>query len=170
MDRLFGKVSREKLYGIAERVGADVPFCLHGGCALCEGVGEKLTALPAVHLPLLIVKGERGVSTASLFRSLAPASLSGGEDRSAALISALFGGRTLSAASLLYNALSPAAEAIAPEIADYRRRLLEQGALGALMSGSGSAVYGVFGSRADAERASASFADCAFCAVTETMI
>ena len=39
------------LYDIAKRVGADVPFCLHGGCALCEGIGEKLTPAPSAALP-----------------------------------------------------------------------------------------------------------------------
>ena len=43
MQQLFGSISRDELYDIAKRVGADVPFCLHGGCALCEGIGEKLT-------------------------------------------------------------------------------------------------------------------------------
>ena len=53
MQQLFGSISRDELYDIAKRVGADVPFCLHGGCALCEGIGEKLTPAPSAALPLL---------------------------------------------------------------------------------------------------------------------
>ena len=50
MQQLFGRISRDELYDIAKRVGADVPFCLHGGCALCEGIGEKLTPAPSAAL------------------------------------------------------------------------------------------------------------------------
>lgn len=70
MQQLFGSISRDELYDIAKRVGADVPFCLHGGCALCEGIGEKLTPAPSAALPLLLVRGNRGISTGALFRSL----------------------------------------------------------------------------------------------------
>lgn len=61
MQQLFGSISRDELYDIAKRVGADVPFCLHGGCALCEGIGEKLTPAPSAALPLLLVRGNRGI-------------------------------------------------------------------------------------------------------------
>ena len=70
MQQLFGSISRDELYDIAKRVGADVPFCLHGSCALCEGIGEKLTPAPSAALPLLLVRGNRGISTGALFRSL----------------------------------------------------------------------------------------------------
>ena len=57
---------------------------------------------------------------------------------------------------------------VAPEIADHRARLIEAGAVGALMSGSGSSVYGIFSSLEEAEAALPRFADLPFAAVCET--
>ena len=175
MQRLFPDIGEEALYALGRSVGADVPFCLHGGCALCEGVGERLTTLPAARLHLLIVKPERGVSTGALFRALDESGEPPARDRSAPLVSALKAlcgdvrngtkARLGLLASRLMNDLSPAAEALVPEIAAYRERLLALGALGAEMTGSGSCVFGVFGSREAALRASLAFGDCAFSAV-----
>lgn len=167
MEKLIGALGTDKLYEIAPAVGADVPFCLHGGCALCEGIGEKLTDCPPVSMPLLIVKGERGVSTGALFRALEPAE---GKDDAPSLdmIEALREGNAEAAASLLMNDLGTAAERVAPEIADHRARLIEAGAVGALMSGSGSSVYGIFSSLEEAEAALPRFADLPFAAVCET--
>ena len=67
------------------------------------------------------------------------------------------------------NALQPAAERIAPEIAEYCQRMKALGALGACMTGSGSAVVGLFESRDRAEQAMERFADCAFAAVCSAM-
>lgn len=176
MERLFGALGNEQLFEIGACIGADVPFCLHGGCALCEGIGERLTALPAVRLPLLVVKGERGVSTAALFRSLGAdeqgsfGNFSG--DLAEAITKTARGETPLSESSAvpmaIMNSLERVAGAAVPEIAEYRERLLSSGALGALMSGSGSSVYGIFPSLEAAKNAQPLFADCAFTAVCST--
>ncbi|MCH5279308.1 MAG: 4-(cytidine 5'-diphospho)-2-C-methyl-D-erythritol kinase [Christensenellaceae bacterium] len=165
MESIYGKINEQELYAIGRRVGADVPFCLHGGCALAEGIGERLTGLNPIKLNLLVIKGERGVSTGCLFRSL---KLSAAGKKTDAAIEAITAGNVEELSESLGNALMPAAEASVPEIADYRRRLLKCGALGACMTGSGSAVYGIFSSEAAASNAAKQFSDCEFCAVCKT--
>ena len=65
-------LSRERLTDMAAALGSDVPFFLHGGTALCEGRGERVTPLPALSpdWPLVIVKPPVGVSTAAAYRAL----------------------------------------------------------------------------------------------------
>lgn len=168
MQLLYGEMDRERLYKIGEQVGADVPFCLHGGCALVQGIGEKLSTLEPVSLPLLIVKGAAGVSTGALFRSLSPESMLVSDGLAERMIEALCKD-AMAVASNLYNALSPAAESLVPAIGEQRERLIEAGALGALMTGSGSAVFGVFESLEKAKKAEAMFSGCAFTAVCSTV-
>ena len=172
MELLFGRLDEKTLYSLGKSVGADVPFCLHGGCALCEGIGEKLTDLTPQALDLVIVRGERGVSTAALFRSLDENDHGKKPNRSAPAVELLRCTKRGDAASrlapLLMNDLAPAAELVAPEIGLYRQLMLECGALGAVMTGSGACVFGIFDSARSAARAFEAFSDCAFRAVCTT--
>lgn len=167
MESLFGAAGEEKaLYGIARRVGADVPFCLHGGLALCEGIGERITALPPApalrDAAFLLVKGRQGVSTPALFQTLR---LPVRHPDTAGLIAALAGESLAAAAAHMRNALAEAACALAPEIAQNRARLLDAGALAACMTGSGACVFGLFASPEAAEMARTEFTDLPFAAV-----
>jgi len=160
-----------ELRSIGLSVGADVPFCLLGGCAEAKGVGELLAPLPAAKLSLLVVKGDRGVSTARLFSLLdeqggAFASCSHlPENALNDMKNAIIIQDKAAIGRLMLNALQPAAERIAPEIADYVIRMRESGALGACMTGSGAAVIGLFADEAAALEAKTRFADCAFAEV-----
>ncbi len=169
MEQLFGALPKTQLYAIGKSIGADVPFCLHGGCALCEGIGERMTDLPTVKLHLLVVKGERGVSTGALFRALPNAPGKKTSAVAAGMKEALKSGKAGLIAERMMNDLSPAAEQLVPDIAKYKRRLLALGAIGARMSGSGSAVYGIFESADAAIRAMAGFGNVAFRQVTATI-
>ena len=163
--------SEEELYAMGLRVGADVPFCLHGGCAIAAGVGEKLTALSVVPMALLVVKGDRGVSTAALFKSIDEAG--GGatlpEGSLERLTKAVLEGDIAGIGMGMKNALQPAAEIIAPEIAELTLRMRQAGAIGACMTGSGAAVIGLFPDKASAVEARTAFADCAFAMVCNTI-
>lgn len=164
--------TEEELLSLGLSVGADVPFCLAGGCRRAGGVGERLEALPGLRLPLLIVKGSRGVSTGKLFSSLGL-----GPERSSRLpagaiekaLSALEKGDLKGLAGEVSNALSEPACGFAPEIGEYRERLIENGALGASMTGSGAAVFGIFASREAALSALPAFSDCAFAKYCEAL-
>ncbi len=164
MQTFYGAAQEDALYSLAREIGADVPFCLHGGVALCEGVGEKLTPLPALHCPIVLLKGNGGVSTGALFRSLALPTENAGSDRA---IDAIRRGDLQALAGALGNALSPPAQKMCGQIGENLQRLRSLGALGACMSGSGACVYGLFPSRAAAEKAAERLAGAPFACVSE---
>lgn len=135
-------LSQQELCEIGLRLGADVPFCIVGGTQLAEGVGERLTPLPP--LPdcfLLVAKPEQGVSTPEAYRAY---------DRltdvlhpdTAELTGLLSRGDLSGFCARMENVLEPAVPL--PEIQQIRAEMLAAGALGSRMTGSGSAVFGVF--------------------------
>ena len=151
LDALYGRLDEETIGRIALSVGADVPFCLHGGLCRAQGIGEALTPLAAAKkMYFVVAKPARGVSTRALFSALTlPRAL---PDTGAAM-AALARGDLPALGKLLTNALQPPAAALVPEIGAIREALLSAGALGASMTGSGSAVFGLFDTREKAEAA-----------------
>lgn len=148
-------LSADKLLKAGLSVGADIPFCLTGGTALAKGVGEKLTPLPPLpDCTLLLAKPQAGVSTAAAYAAYDQAD-SGVCPDSAALVAALSEGDLPKIAARMENVF----EALVPlpDVAKLREMILSCGALGSRMSGSGSAVFGIF---ADNETAEACAAEC----------
>lgn len=162
----YGRADEKTLFALARAVGADVPFCLLGGCAFAEGIGDILTPLPQIPLHLVIVKGAGGVSTKALFSSL-KLPLDG--VRVDLLADCCRMGDPQGAARLMQNALEAPAKAMRPEIGTAHEKLLACGAIGAAMTGSGACVVGAFAAKAEAEAAAAAFADWPFVCVTETV-
>ena len=166
LDTLYGEVDSGTLKDIARKVGADVPFCLKGGLCRAEGIGEKLTPLRPMPLHLVIAKPDRGVSTGALFGALTlPRKLPDTEKA----MTALARGDLDTLSETLYNALEEPAEALVPEIGAIRERLLSLGAAGARMTGSGSAVFGLFRSQEEAEAAAEKMADVPFVCTAESV-
>lgn len=166
MQKLYGALSEERLFTLAAMIGADVPFCMMRGCALAEGIGDKLTPLKRIPLDLLIVKAAKGISTKTLFSELTlPVQH---PDTDAALM-AVENADVYSLAKHMFNALEQKASEYVPEIRTIKKRLLDAGALGASMTGSGSALVGVFESTQAARIASGAFADCEFVRVCRTI-
>lgn len=147
MNRLFAlNLSAEELCGMGLMLGADVPYCVRGGTMLAEGIGEKLTRLPDFPMCRIeIRKPPFGLSTARIYRELSIETVRPEEhpdmDR---VIAAVRAGSLAEAASSLGNLLELPAVRERPEISDLKREFLRAGALGASMSGSGSAVFGIF--------------------------
>lgn len=166
MQRLYGEAEERDLYDIALRVGADVPFCLQGGLCRAQGVGEVLTPFRlGAPLHLVLAKPAAGVSTRALFERL---NLPQPLPDTARAMAALSSGDVRALGPLLCNALQAEAEALVPEIGTLRQRLLALGALGACMTGSGSAVFGLFETPEAAAAACAAIAEepaCAFARV-----
>ena len=166
MQRLYGEAEERDLYDIALRVGADVPFCLQGGLCRAQGVGEVLTPFRlGAPLHLVLAKPAAGVSTRALFERI---NLPQPLPDTARAMAALSGGDVRALGPLLCNALQAEAEALVPEIGTLRQRLLALGALGASMTGSGSAVFGLFETPEAAAAACAAIAEeppCAFARV-----
>lgn len=135
----------EALQAAAARAGSDVPFCLLGGTALAEGRGEVLTALPPLpETPAVICMPHFGCSTPELFSRLDGLRTRCRPDTKG-LISALEAGDIGGVARRMYNVFEDALDRRAAQaVGEIKRLLLDNGALGAVMSGSGSAVYGLF--------------------------
>lgn len=127
---LYGNpLSLQALLALGAKLGADVPFCIRGGKCLCTGIGEVLTPLPAgERLHLVIAKGESGLSTPEMYRRMdevrdawSPASREG-----------------------FFNDFEPVAECVLADISVLKKKLTVLGASVSMMSGSGSAVFGIF--------------------------
>lgn len=139
-----------ELYRLALSVGADVPFCLHGGMCRCEGIGEILTPVVCPTLHFAVIKPEEGVSTKALFSRLPMPRPRVDTGRAMAL---LCSGRLREAAPLLQNALEAPAMELVSAVGEIKEKLLSLGASAASMTGSGSAVFGLFEGEEDARQA-----------------
>ncbi len=127
---------------IALSVGADLPFCLMGATALAEGIGEILSPLPSMpDCTIVVCKPAVGVSTAQAYKEYDTANVpySDSTDR---LILALQQQDLTAICQAVQNHFEQLIPL--PEVAQIRTSLLAQGALCCAMSGSGSAVYGIF--------------------------
>ena len=138
-------LSVERLAEIGQKVGSDVPYCVLGGTALAEGRGEVLTPLPA--LPqcwVALCKPDFSVSTPALFQQIDAVRLRRRPDTEGVL-KALQAGDLAGVARRLYNVFEDALpERYAAKVEQVKHVLIEHGALGAAMSGTGSAVFGLF--------------------------
>jgi 4-diphosphocytidyl-2-C-methyl-D-erythritol kinase len=147
----------EGLQMLALPLGSDVPSQVSPGNWVVEGTGGTLRApKPLPVLALVLVPDEHGLSTADVFREAdrlgLPQPL---EPGAGAALAAREWPSAAAVAEALHNDLQPAAVSLRPEIGERIEALREAGALGAQVSGSGPTVFGVFGERADAERAAA---------------
>ncbi|NLM39620.1 MAG: 4-(cytidine 5'-diphospho)-2-C-methyl-D-erythritol kinase [Firmicutes bacterium] len=137
-------LSQEDLRQLGVQIGADVPFCLVGGTQLAEGIGDELTELR--HVPqamFALVKPAAGISTKTVYQSLEPTVF--GTEYSKSFIRRLATGQGWSDLALeLGNVLESVTTKLLPEVNEWKIRLLDFGALGVLMSGSGPTVFGVF--------------------------
>lgn len=130
---------------IGEQVGSDVPYCVLGGTALAEGRGEVLTPLsPLPRCRVVLCKPDFSVSTPALFAKIDSVRLRCRPDTKGVL-TALEQGDLEGVARRLYNVFEDALpQRCAAKVEQVKRVLIQSGALGAVMSGTGSAVYGLF--------------------------
>lgn len=169
LDRLMGTNTDEKmLIEIAASLGADVPFCTVGGSLICEGIGERLTRLPPMpHCYIVIIKPQVSVSTPEAFKKYDSLPLPERSDFGG-MLSAFDRGDIASVSARLFNALEYASKC--EEIALAKKRLLDCGAIASLMTGSGSAVYGIFTDRTAAEKCRDSLKELySFCEMCEPL-
>lgn len=146
--------SPQTLCDIGRTLGADVPFCLTGGLALVEGIGERVTPCPAARsLPIALCFVEPGLSTPVVFRAFDETARCRPPARQPELMRALCAGDLSGADALARNALYPPAARLLPEIARAIEDLRACGARFARMTGSGSAVFGAFDTEEAAARA-----------------
>jgi 4-diphosphocytidyl-2-C-methyl-D-erythritol kinase len=145
-------MSYDDMLDIASRAGADVSFCLKGGTALAEGIGDKLTPLaPMGHVHVVIAKTPVQVSTREIYQQLKIDEIVARPD-TVRIIRALEEGNIKSVADNMVNVLETVTIKKYPVIGEIKRIMVEFGALGSLMSGSGPSVFGLFASPLEAER------------------
>lgn len=137
-------MSDEQMAAIGRKVGADVPFCLKGGTFLAEGIGEKLARLPSlVDVCIVLVKPPIQVSTKETYDNLKLDEINERPDIDR-LMTALYDGDVKYIAGNMVNVLESVTKIKYPVIDKIKRTMMEEGALGSLMSGSGPTVFGLF--------------------------
>ena len=160
MNQLFDlKLSRRQLMERGVKLGADVPYCVTGGTALSEGIGEILTRLPDVPKGyVLVAKPGISVSTKFVYTNLKLDQLESHPDIDAqveAIRQQDFG----KMAGLMGNVLETVTIPAYPVIQEIKDLMMKQGAVNAMMSGSGPTVFGLFTNQRQAEAACESMKD-----------
>ena len=156
MNNMYGlKLSMQELKDRGVKLGADVPYCIMRGTALAEGIGEKLTKLPAMpKCHILIAKPPINVSTKFVYENLHANDLKP-EDHPPvdAQLEALKEGDLEKLVANMGNVLERVTVPEYPVINEIKRLMVDNGAMGAMMSGSGPTVFGIFTSYAKAKEA-----------------
>jgi len=163
------------LYELARGLGADVPFFLDPRPAIGRGIGDLLEPLLLPELPLVLVFTDQPLSTAHVYREFDARNPV--EDADAFVARAAFEEQkwrqvttVRDVAALLRNDLEETSCSLLPGVCEGKEVILQEGALGALMSGSGPTIYGVCGSREEAEALCAKvLADGVNCRVARTI-
>ncbi|MEI3280067.1 MAG: 4-(cytidine 5'-diphospho)-2-C-methyl-D-erythritol kinase [Eubacterium ramulus] len=154
MNRIFNLgLKQNKLMELGLKIGADVPFCIMRGTALAEGIGEKLTALPPMpKCPVLIAKPAISVSTKAVYEGL---KLYDGMEHPDidGVVEGIQQKDLKGVASHMGNILETVTIPMYPVIEDIKKLMLENGALNAMMSGSGPTVFGLFPNEKEIRRA-----------------
>ena len=137
--------SSKELARLGERVGSDVPYCVLGGTALAEGRGEVLTPLPPLPRCWVVAcKPDFPISTPELFAQADRVKLRRRPD-TAGLVAALEAGDLGGVARRMYNVFEDVLPArLYTRVAEIKNDLIQCGALGANMSGSGPTAFGLF--------------------------
>ena len=166
LNELCGKpLTDEELYVISAKLGADVPFCIAGGAKFADRYGDVLH--PFFELPecfLVVTCGKEGVSTPWAYAKLDETYSGFAEGAytprsTAPLEDALRSGNILGVCENMYNIFEGVIEKEREEVGMLRGIMLKNGALGAMMSGSGPSVFGIFDDSQKAEAACSAIAE-----------
>lgn len=148
LNKLLGtNYSEEKLCEIGVKLGADVPFCTVGGTKICKGIGEIMSPAPPLEDCFIVIgKGSKGISTKKAFEAIDALGSAIHED-----ITDKYDGTVASVKLIGRNIFEEVSDC--SEVLTVKEILLQQGAEYAAMSGSGSAVFGLFRRKENAENA-----------------
>jgi 4-diphosphocytidyl-2-C-methyl-D-erythritol kinase len=142
LGRLLGGLADSSLQEVAAALGSDVSFFLRGGTAVGTGRGDRLTEVASPRMDFVLGFSRPGLATSDTYAEwdrLTQEPAAGSEQMQRALAS----GDRQEIGSLMHNDLEAAAVSLRPELAARRERMLEAGALGAIVSGSGPTVVGL---------------------------
>ncbi len=154
MNRLFSLgLTKRQLMERGVQIGADVPYCIMRGTALAEGIGEELSPLaPMVKCPVLIAKPSISVSTKFVYQNLKLDDTTVHPDIDL-LIEDIKAKNLHDIAAHMGNVLETVTIPNYPVIDEIKKHMLSHGAVGAMMSGSGPTVFGLFDDEATAKKA-----------------
>ena len=146
INKLFNlKLSKKALMERGVKIGADVPYCIMRGTALAEGIGEVLSPVhPMVKCPVLIAKPGISVSTKAVYESLDSCFDNVKHPDIDQLIKDIEKQDLNAICSHMGNVLEEVTIPMHPIIADIKKNMMDNGAIGAMMSGSGPTVFGFF--------------------------
>lgn len=160
VNELFGLgLTQQELMDRAVKIGADVPYCIMGGTALAEGIGEVLSKLPPMpDCMILIAKPPIDVPAKFVYGNLRANELEPHPDIDA-MIQDLQGKNLEHMCQIMGNVLETVTIPAYPVIDEIKKLMIESGAVGAMMSGSGPTVFGIFTDQESAKRAEAAVRD-----------
>ncbi|MDP4182973.1 MAG: 4-(cytidine 5'-diphospho)-2-C-methyl-D-erythritol kinase [Bacillota bacterium] len=146
-------IQQDKLMALGKKIGADVPYCIRGGTMLAEGIGDILTDLePLNGINIILVKPKIGVSTAYVYKNLNLESIYERPDTE--LIMEAIKAKNLEViAHNMKNVLETVTKKKFSIIGEIKSKMINSGALGSMMSGSGPTVFGIFKDKFSAENA-----------------
>lgn len=154
VNRLFSLgLTKKQLMERGVQIGADVPYCIMRGTALAEGIGEALSPLPPmIKCPVLIAKPSISVSTKFVYQNLKldDTTIHPDIDR---LIDDIKAKNLHDIAAHMGNVLETVTIPNYPVIDEIKKHMLSNGAVGAMMSGSGPTVFGLFDDEDTAKKA-----------------
>ncbi len=137
-------IDQKELMKLGKTIGADVPYCIMGGTALAEGIGEVLTPLPDFGgVAVLLIKPRVGVSTAWVYKNLDLSKVSERPEIDK-LLTAIGDRDIRTLSSEMKNVLESVTVNKYPVIEKIKKELIRLGAAGSMMSGSGPTVFGIF--------------------------
>ncbi len=146
-------MSEDEMCTLGVKIGADVPYCIKGGTALAEGIGEMLTRLPDTPgCMVLIAKPNIDVSTKFVYENLHAEKLDCHPDIDG-MRAAIEAGDLRGVARRMGNVLETVTVKAYPVIGEIKEAMMKKGAWNALMSGSGPTVFGIFGEEEEARAA-----------------
>jgi 4-diphosphocytidyl-2-C-methyl-D-erythritol kinase len=160
----------DDLARLGKKIGADVPYCIYGGTMLAEGIGDVLTRLsPLGGLDIILVKPKIGVSTAYVYNNLKLENVVERPDTEF-IIEAVRNKSLNAIAANMRNVLETVTEAKYNIISEIKAKLLDKGAAGSMMSGSGPTVFGIFEDKIKAQKAFESIKNNRWdCFITQTI-
>lgn len=156
INQMYGLgLSMQALMERGVRLGADVPYCIQRGTALAEGIGEKLSVLPPMpKCTILIAKPGISVSTKFVYENLHANDLKPEQHPDVdSMIEAMSQKDLGLLCSRMGNVLETVTIPAYPVINEIKRTMMDNGAIGSMMSGSGPTVFGIFDSPAAAKQA-----------------
>lgn len=138
------RLSKNEILEAGKKLGSDVPFCIQGGTALAEGLGEKLTPLSGIpDCLILLAKPAMTISTKEVYEGLNLADIKERPDIKN-MINCIDEKNLEGIAANMCNVLETVTVKKCPKIEELKEKLVEYGALGSMMSGSGPTVFGIF--------------------------